>query len=483
MGSVDVCFIEERLTDLVGDALGGKGSFSLVSGGSADGRHAIITHLRDEAEAMGCLTVVHNCACPGHGAACLIDALSAQWTAIGGKAGSILADRAECARQSDRSYQREMGGLDLLRCMAAENTIVVVIEEIGSADLETVALLIFLARNVGDLNVMMIATHSRLEEDPLLIKMMNGLRCDVTVHEHTIHQNEEDGCGGVVSHPTSELREISDRPDHVSDAALKIKERMECARAALGTGNIIDSTNEARTALSDSRAIGHHGFELDTCILLGVSLTQAGEEKEAYEVLDKAICLAKMTGELVSQRDAHLRKAELLLFSIGEPDSALTEAVIAEEIGSRTSDKLHRIGSLVLEAMIEAGNGRKDRAEKAFCEASVILEGQPVLGFIKERMLMALAGALLLESKHDLAGMNARYGEAGVLATATEAPDYWSATISMLHGRSLLRLRRPREAKGHLEAAAMKFELMGNAVQSGRVKRAIKESEKGPVPD
>ena len=63
-------------------------------------------------------------------------------------------------------------------------------------------------------------------------------------------------------------------------------------------------------------------------------------------------------------------------------------------------------------AMIEARNGRRDRAEKAFCDASGMLETRPTDRLILERMLLALAAALLLESRHDLVGMNARYGEA-----------------------------------------------------------------------
>jgi hypothetical protein len=61
MGSPDASDIEECLKSLVCDAIGGTGSFSLISSGSADQRHAIIAHVLMEAEEMGCLTAICDC--------------------------------------------------------------------------------------------------------------------------------------------------------------------------------------------------------------------------------------------------------------------------------------------------------------------------------------------------------------------------------------------------------------------------------------
>jgi tetratricopeptide (TPR) repeat protein len=214
-----------------------------------------------------------------------------------------------------------------------------------------------------------------------------------------------------------------------------------------------------------------------------MALTQAGRENESLDVLDHAIDLATTVGEPLSQFLARIRRSELLLFSVGEPDSAFVEAASAGELWSQTREEALRIEPLALMAIVEARNGRKDRAEKAFCDAAGLLEKQPVDKLVLERMMLSLAAAMLLESRHDLNGMNARYGEAMVLAAGTDSPEYWGATISLQHGRSLLRLSRPKEARAHLEEASRRFDRLGNAVQSARVKRAVEESKVGPVLD
>jgi tetratricopeptide (TPR) repeat protein len=230
-------------------------------------------------------------------------------------------------------------------------------------------------------------------------------------------------------------------------------------------------------------SIGHYGLLLDSYTALGVALTQQGQEKEALEAFDQAIALAMTVGELLPQHLARIRRAELLHFSVGESDSAFAEAVRAQELWSRSPEDLHRIEPLALMAIIEARNGRRDRAERSFCEASLMLEPQPADQLMLERTLLAMAAALLLESRHDLNGMKARYAEAGVLATGTDSPGYWAAAVSLQHAESLLRLRRPREAKVQLEEASGRFALLGNAVQSARAQRALRESESGPALD
>jgi hypothetical protein len=230
-------------------------------------------------------------------------------------------------------------------------------------------------------------------------------------------------------------------------------------------------------------SIGHHGLVLDSCTALGLSMTQAGGEKEALESLDRAIGLAITVGEPLSQYVARIRRSELLLFSVGEPDSAYVEAASAGELSRQTLGEAHWIEPLALLAIIEARNGRREQAEKFFCDASSLLDKQQVDTLVLERMLLALAAAILLEYRHDLMGMNARYGEAEVLASGTDSPGYWGAIVSLQHGRSLLMLKRPREAKVHLDQAARQFDRLGNSVQSARASRASEESETGPVLD
>jgi hypothetical protein len=378
-----------------------------------------------------------------------------------------------------------MAGLHLLRSIAADNTVVVIVEEIGAADLDTMGLFNFLARSVLGMNVAFVATHSRMEDDRTLEKMLDGLRCEIEVQVHRLPETgRKPNCNGIPTQHLSPIQvEAASAVDHFSVTEPLVKCKIRSSQAALMSGDVAGSVRDAKAALQDSTSIAHYGLMLDSYIALGVSLTEAGGEDEALRALETAIDLARVINEPSSKRDAHLRKAELLLFSIGEPDSAFRDATIADDIGSRTLDRSLRLGPLALTAIIEAGNGPRDRAEKVFCDASGILDELPTDSHVQERMMLALAAALLLESRHDLAGMNARYGEAEVMATGTDSPVYWSAVMSLQHARSLLRLRRPREARSHLDVSAQQFERLGNAVQLARVRRIIVESEAGPVPD
>jgi tetratricopeptide (TPR) repeat protein len=477
--------IELRLVDLAGDAMGGKGSVTFISGGSVDRRRSIIARVLMETEEMGCLTVICDCRRPLSGNEPLAEALLALRKVIEGGAAAYPPVPPEGVWPSDRSYRAEMEGLDLLRSITENSTTVVVIEEMGAADLDTMAMFQFLARNIGRMGAMMVVTHSRMDEDQIAMKMLDELRDEVAVQELHLPVTADDmkDRGASAGHAAPAERAANRTACQRPEATSLIENHIRSSRAAMATGDISGSINYAYAALSDSMSIEHFGFVLDSYTLLGESLTQAGKEKEAFDILDKAIDLSTVIGELPSQRNAHLRKAELLLFSIGEPDSALKEAIMADRIASRSSSELDRIEPLGMVAIIEARNGRRDRAEKAFCDASGTLDGQPLDTFIKERMLLALAASLLLEARNDMVGMNARYGEAEVLATATSSPTYWSAAMSLQHGRSLLRLRRPREAIRNLDESARLFERLGNPLQCARVKRAIEGSELGPMPD
>jgi tetratricopeptide (TPR) repeat protein len=475
--------IEERLIDLVGDAIGGSGSFSLLEGGSTDQRHTIISHVLTQAEEMGCLTVICDCAHPTSGIDPLAKALSALRAAIEGRKEDPSSAAPE-AWSSDRSYRREMDGLALLRSIAAVNTAVVVVEEIGSAPLDTIALIGFLARNVRGMGVTIIATVTRPGEDPILSDMLDRVRFDGEVYVLRLSETEgyvRNG-GPPAQHPApAGWNEAPSCPG--ADMLSAIECHIASSEKSIMSGATNEAIGEARDALKDSIAMRQFGSISDSYVALATALTQAGRECEALDAIDRAIDLSRVIGEPLSQRDARLRKAELLLFSIGEPDSALKEASIAEDIGARRSDRCLCIEPLALKAIIEAGNGRRDRAEQIFCQAIGALEGQPDEACILERMLLALAAALLMESRHDLAGMNARYGEAEVLATGTSSPIYWSAILSLQRARSLLRLRRPREARTYLERSAQLFEALGNEVQHTRAKRVAKESEAGPPMD
>ena len=485
MISHDASGIEEKLTEKVCDAIGGVGSLSFISGGSVEHRHAIITQVLIEVEVLGCLTAKCDCTLSMSGTDPLVAAVSALMTVTGGKAEAHSALPMDDTWPSDRSYRMEMDAWDLMRSLTAENTVLIVVEEIGAADQTTLNLFGFLAKNIGGMNAIMIATHSTIGEDRLLQELLEELRRDIPVNEHHLHEVDsvQSSDQVLIRHEAPAQRDTTGTSGRFSSTSLEIERHISSSQVALAQGNVLNSILDARSALDDALSVRHYGLMLDSYIALGNALTQAGKEGESLGALDRAIDLAIMIGEPLSQYAARLRKSELLLFSTGEPDFALLEAIIAGEIGSRTADEVRRIEPLALMAIIEARNGRRDRAEMAFCDASVMLEKQPADKLVHERMLLALAAAILLESRHDLAGMNARYGEADVLATGTHSPAYWSATILLQRGRSLLGLRRPREAKIYLDESARQFDRLGNIVQYARAQRAAEESETGPVLD
>jgi hypothetical protein len=479
-GSQDAWNVEERLIDQIGDAIGGEGSISIVSAGDVGQRHAIVANVLTEAEGMGCLTAI--CDCRGHasGTEPLTASLSALNSSLDRAEGTPLPLLRDNISLAERSYHDEMYALRLLRSITEQNPVVLVLEEIGTADMATIVMFCFLARNIGRMNTLIIATHQSYGEDRILIEELEKVRSDVLVHDLHLH-NESEGQnedGIMIRHAVSKNVETDVPP---SSSISHIIGHINSSKAALASGDVIGSLTEARAALGASVSIGHYGLQIESGIALGVSLTHAGKEKESLDVLDHAMTLAETVGEHRLHYEAHLRRAELFLFSVGEPDSALAEVVSAEDLWSRMNEETIRIGPLALMAVIEAGNGRRDRSEKAFCEACGLLERQPADSFILERLLLALAAAILLESRHDLTGMNLRYGEAEVFATGTDFPEYWGAIVSLQHGRSLLRLRRPTEAMGHLNEASRRFDCLGNIVQSTRVKRVVNESEFGPV--
>ena len=482
-GQLDSQGLEEALMDQVADAIGGVGSLSIISGGSAGHRHGTTSRLLHEAEGMGCITLMCDCTRPVSRSEPMLAATSDLWESLDAGTGETSCGSTCCIWPPDRSYRREMKVLGLLESMVAHNTVVIVVEEMGSADLATMCVVSFLARNLGKMNAIIIATHSLPAEDQLFLEMIGELKHDVTVHEHVIRDLDVVHQGDAILTRHDAPPESGVVEGRFTTMALHISGLLISSRAALASGNVLVSIQKAEEARDDSVATGHRGLQLDSCIALGVALTQAGRERESLQALDSAIELATTLGEPASQRTARLRKSELLLFSVGEPDSALSEAVSANGLGARMMDGTSMIEPLALMAVIEARNGRRDRAEKAFCDASSMLEPRPTDELVLERMLLALAAALLLESRHDLAGMNARYGEAEVLASGTDSPMFWSATMEMQHGLSLLRLRRPREAKDHLDRSALQFDPLGNAVQRDRVKRISQESEAGPLLD
>ncbi len=470
--------IEERLLDHVGDAVGGDGSVVIISGGSGPERHSIITRVLEEAEGMGCLVRTCDCADPGIEGQPLIEALSALNKNVGGSVVSVPIMALGIATPEGRSYRAEMTGLEVMLSVARENPVVLAIERIEEADLATISMFSFLARNVGGTNVLMILATRSAEEDELLVQKLESLRRDVLVHELHLIGGAEPKSEPPVRHGFV-VRMADESSCISSEIVQQISDLIASSQNSLAAGNTSVSVSDARSALVSSASIGHHGLVLDANIALGSALMQSGREREALEALDRAIRLSIIVGESSAQYFARLKRAELLLLSIGEPDSACEEAAAAEKISRQRLETGTIIEPLALKALIEAGNGRREHAEKAFCEASSMLEKEPVGAFILERMLLAMAAALLLESRFDLAGMNLRYDEAAVLATGTAFPEYWAAIVSFQRARSLLRLRRPREAKAHLDEACLRFGRLCNEVQSARAKRAAEGSDVG----
>jgi hypothetical protein len=481
----DATSIEERLIDQVGDAIGGEGSLSFLSGGSVGHRHSVIAHVLEEAVVMGCLVAVCDCARSAKDIEPLTAALYALDKGVSGGTQTAKPRMPPAPIPAERSYRAEMAGLNTLRSIARNDPVVLVVEGLETADKATIKMLLFLARNIGDMNVLMIATHRSLEEDQLIVEGIEGIRHEALVHDLHIHSLVGDPKEDEVPirHPAAVQNVEMGGVSAPLPSATLITERISSSHAALASGNVRGSIDHAQAALSDSICIGHYGLMIDSYLALGVALTQAGRERGSLDALDHAIGLAMTVGEVRSQHAARVRRSELLLFSVGEPDSAYTEAASAAALWSMTPAEPLRIEPLALMAIVQAGNGRRDRAERAFCDASDMLESQPADKLALERMMLALAAALLLESRQDLSGMNKIYGEAVVLATGTDSPEYWAAMVSLQQGRSLLRLRRPRESKSHLDDATRRFDGLGNAVQSARVKRAAEESEVGPVLD
>jgi tetratricopeptide (TPR) repeat protein len=481
-GTAEATDIVERMVDQVGDAIGGQGSLSVISGGSSDQRRSVISQVLQEAEGMGCQVSRCSGVRSGKGQEPLAGALSELTKGIAGdqKGGSLheLGSNA----QEDRSYRSEMACLNMLRSLSLHNAVVLAVEDIESACLDTIMVLSFLARNIGGMNVLMIASHRSSEEDPLLVEKLDDVRHSALVHELHIHGtagHEENGSPILHEAGVQGIDSGTEQLPHSS--VQRITELIDLSRSALKSGNVHGALEQARSALEDSRSICHYGFMIDSFLALGIAQAQQGMEKESLDAFDHALELSITVGEFMPQYLAQVGRSELLLFSVGEPDTAFAEAANAAELWSQSPEDTRRIEPLALMAVIEAKNGRRDRAERTFCEATEMLGSQPADKMVLERMLLALAAALLLESRRDLQGMNKRYEEAAVLATGTDHSTYWTATISLQRGRSLLRLRRPREAREHMDNASRWFELLGNAIQSSRAKRAAEESEVGPV--
>jgi hypothetical protein len=470
--------IEERLLDHVSDAIGGEGSVTVLSRGSTDGRGEIVSHVLEEAEGMGCLVIRHDCSKPSSDRS-----LAAKIAGSVSPSSDVVAARHAAAEapHEDRSYRAEMAILDMLRSATRENAVVLAMEELGRADRATLDLFGFLARNVGGREILIIGTTGSLDDDPDISSLIAGIGAYSLVHSVHLHGPDSgEGPGPAVSHEGRHAGAVGDKVTAPSSQAMAITANLRSSRDLLAAGNATGSEREARKALEGSRAIGHHGLELDSRMALGLALTHMGREGEALEAFDDAAALARTLGEATSWHMAMMRRSELKLFSIGEPDSAVVDPAAAPQ---SLLEERFGIEPLAITALVEAWGGRRDRAERAFCEASESIERFPVDSLILERLLLAMAAASLLEGRFDLAGMNLRYQEAQVLATGTEHPLYWGPTVSLQRGRSLLRLKRPSDAKAQMEEAARGFEELGNQVQSARARRATDDSDKGIMLD
>ena len=473
--SLEAKGMEAKLLDQVVDAIGGQGSLIVVSGGSIEDRHALITQVGAEAEGMGCLVAISDCS-RSSSSEPIAESLMALDVTMGGK---VTATTMSGAPRSDRSYAEEMAMLEILRSACSDNPVIVAIEEIGESSLSSIDMLCFLARNIGGISSAIIVTHRSLELDPLLVRRLEMLGHEMSVHKHHIHTRggKETNDGLPIEHRPIHQAGLQSITDPVSPVLVQIAEQIRSAEEALASGDPIASITRSEIAWQNSVSVGHYGFKLDSQIAMGAAMTQAGWEKEALRTLGQAVDLAGTLGELRSQYMVHIKRSELLLFGLGEPDSAGAEAGIAEEISTHSLEEPLRIEPLSLRAIIEAVIGRQERAEAAFCEATTLLEKQPIEALVLERTLLALAAAMFLEARHDLNGMNQRYAEAEILAGGTTYSVYWEAVVSLQRGRSLLRLKRPQEAKGHMDRAADRFDRLGNTIQSARARKAVEVSE------
>ena len=476
--SLEAKGIEEKLLDQVADAIGGQGSLIIVSGGSVEERHALIAQVVEEAEGMGCLVALSDYSRSRSGSESISESLMALDRTMGGKATATMLGGVS---RSDRSYGEEMAMLEILRSACSETPVIVAMEEAGGSSLSSIDMLCFLARNIGGISSTIIVTHRSLELDPLLVRRLEILGHEMLVHKHHFHTGvgKETNGGLPIDHMPIHQVGVPRITDPSSLVLVQIADQIRSSEEALASGDPIASITRAEMAWQNSMSVGHYGFKLDSYIAMGAAMTQAGWEKEALRTLGQAVDLAGTLGEFRSQYIAHIKRSELLLFSVGEPDSACAEASIAEEISTLRLEEPLKIEPLTLRAIIEAINGRRERAGAAFCEATTLLEKQPVEALVLQRTLLALAAAMLLEARHDLNGMNQRYAEAEVLAGGTAHSVYWEAVVSLQRGRSLLRLKRPQEAKGHLDLAADRFDRLGNAIQSARARKAIEVSEEG----
>ena len=323
----------ERLIDQLGDAVGGAGSFTIISGGSSAQRRLVVDQALLEAEGMGCLVSRCSGARSGNGREPLGGALYDLLTITAGGHAEISLPDLVVSAQEGRSYRAEMACLDMLRSLSRDNTVMLVLEDIESTGLDTITVLRFLARNIGGLNVLMVATHRSPEDDLILLGELDDIKHSALVHELHVHgtaDGEEDVSPILHESAVQRIEEASGNLPHPSVG--RITGLIDRSRSALGSGDVAVSIDNARSALEGSRSIGHNGLMIDAYLSLGHALGHEGMEKEALEAFDQAIGLSATVGEAMPQYLAHVAKSELLLFSVGEPDTAFAEALSAAEL-------------------------------------------------------------------------------------------------------------------------------------------------------
>ena len=168
--------------------------------------------------------------------------------------------------------------LDILRSVTNENTVIIALEELGMADLATIYIFLFLARNIQGMNALIIATHPAVDEDRFLVDAIESISGDVLVHD--LHLHAADGTGG-------DKGQI--RHDAVSDGA-GMATSSSLVAGIDGAGLLSFNGRSVlggrcrcrRPCRTGAPGFDRHrslGLVLDSYMALGMALTQAGRRR------------------------------------------------------------------------------------------------------------------------------------------------------------------------------------------------------------
>jgi len=116
------------------------------------------------------------------------------------------------------------------------------------------------------------------------------LEHEIRVHKHHFHTGDgkktEDG--SPIDHGAFYRLNEQRITDPSSPILAQIADQIRSTEEALASGDPTAAIVRSKIALGNSKSIGHHGLKLDSYIVMGEALTQAGREKEALQTLDQA---------------------------------------------------------------------------------------------------------------------------------------------------------------------------------------------------